>query len=52
MRGNPTAPTWAEAAYDALGPAADDYLRRLIEFRTGRPTRTVNAVTYLTATRP
>jgi arsenite methyltransferase len=52
MRGNPTAPTWAEAAHDALGGAAEDYLHQLVEFRTGRLTRTLNAVAYLTATRP
>jgi hypothetical protein len=51
-RGNPTAPTWTEAAHDALGDDADDYLRTLIKFRLGRPTRTLNAVAYLTATRP
>ncbi len=51
MRGNPTAPTWAEAAQAALGADADNYLYELIEFRTRRPTRTLNAVAYLTATR-
>jgi arsenite methyltransferase len=52
LRGNPTAPTWAEAARDALGHDAADYLRRLVEFRTNRPARTVNAVVYISASRP
>ncbi|MDP9332787.1 MAG: methyltransferase domain-containing protein [Actinomycetota bacterium] len=51
MRGNPTAPTWAEAAQAALGADADDYLYELIEFRMRRPTRTLKAVAYFTATR-
>jgi hypothetical protein len=52
MRENPTARTWAEAAYHALGAKADDYLRKLVQSRTARPTRTINAVAYISADRP
>jgi arsenite methyltransferase len=52
MRGNPTAPTWVESAYHALGPKAEDYLRKLLQSRTARPTRTINAVAYVSASRP
>jgi SAM-dependent methyltransferase len=51
IRGNPTAPTWTEAARHALGPDADDYLHKLVQSRTTRPTRSLNAVAYISASR-
>lgn len=51
QRGNPTGLTWREAAIDALGPGADEYLRAYLESRDGQVMTTVTAVVYLTAAR-
>jgi arsenite methyltransferase len=51
VRGNPTGLTWREAAAEALGPDADDYLRAYLESRDGQVMTTLTAVVYLTAAR-
>jgi ubiquinone/menaquinone biosynthesis C-methylase UbiE len=50
-RGNPTAPTWEEAARAELGSGCEDYLDRLVAFRASRASSRLSAVVYLTATR-
>jgi arsenite methyltransferase len=49
QRGNPTGLTWREAAAEALGPDADEYLRAYVESRDGQVMTTITAVVYLTA---
>ena len=50
-RGNPTAPTWREAAVEALGPDAERYLNILVDARHGGLSTGINAHVFLTATR-
>jgi arsenite methyltransferase len=51
QRGNPTGLTWREAAAEALGPDADEYLRDYVAARDGQERISINAVVYLTAAR-
>lgn len=51
MRGNPTAPTSAEAAQHAVGPD-HDYLSELVQARKLRRIRTLKAVAYISANCP
>ena len=50
MRGNPTAPTWREAADAALGADSGPYLAGLADARAGRSRTVVFANAFLTAT--
>jgi hypothetical protein len=51
QRGHPTGLTWREAAAEALGPGADEYLQAYLECRDGQVMTSVQAVLYLTAAR-
>ena len=50
VRGNPTAPTWREAAEAVLGTDAAGYLTALAAARADRPHTAVTASDLLTAT--
>jgi arsenite methyltransferase len=50
-RGNPTGLTWREAAAEALGSDADEYLRDYVTARDGQEGTRITAVVYLTAAR-
>jgi len=50
-RGNPTAPTWREAAVQALGHHASTYLQAYVSSQEGRVRTDVHAFAVLTASR-
>jgi len=50
-RGNPTAPTWIEAAMHALGPGAGAYLQAYVSSQEGRVRTDVHAFAFLTASK-
>jgi hypothetical protein len=49
QRSNPTGPTWREAAAEALGADAGEYLREYLTARDGQEMTGIKVVVYLTA---